>query len=90
MIHKQIQQDKAKHVKGLQLMIAEHEEKHFKLDVFETIVYAIRKVRDNPFSPHSQYALQEAYRTNLASIDRLNEFEYARRINKGLKENYLK
>jgi len=90
MIHKQIQQDKARHVKGLMLMMEEHGEKYFKLEIYETISYIINKVRDNPFSPHSQYALQEAYKTNLACIDRLNGFEYEKRINKGLMDDYLK
>jgi len=90
MINKQLQQEKAKNVKGLMLMIDEHGEKYFKLDVYETISYIMNKVRDNPYSPHSQYALQEAYKTNLASIDRLNVFEYERRINKGLMDDYLK
>ena len=90
MMHKQLQQNKARHVKGLILMIDEHEEKYFKIDVYKTISYIMNKVRDNPFSNNSQYALQEAYKTNLACIDRLNMFEYERRINKGLMDDYLK
>ena len=89
MNNKKLQQEKAEGFKALELMISEHQEKMFKIDCFQTTRYLIGKVRENPYSPQLQNSLQEIYKTNKLSLQRLNEFKQNRLLSESLKDNYL-
>jgi len=59
-------------------------ENYFKNEILETFEYVVQGVRNNPFDYRKQNALQELYKTNNATIQRIINTNYYQRLSKGL------